>query len=149
MPIGSTWTDTGRINEWVKGADVADLNTSMTDAQADLYERLIRFICKATVDTWTDLTNTPDRVQYWTARMAAAIYLSKYQGYHLQPEIPDNPAANIYDSVLKELDEASYNGIIIIDQTGDIVPVNAITVTAPTRYAEYLPVSQGGDVEND
>lgn len=144
------WTTTDRVNEWVKGVDLvaepAALNQSLADGQGDLYDRLIQFIAKATVDTWTDTTDTPERVQYWTARISAAIYMSKYQGYHLQPEIPDNPAANVYDSVLEEIEEAAFGRVVIVDQAGDVVPVAAITVTAATDYIAYLPVSQGGEI---
>lgn len=145
------WTDAARAQEWVKGidlvADPAALNQSLSDAEDDLRERLINFIPKATVDTWTTTLNTPDKVQYWTARMTAAIYLSKYQGYHLCPEIPDNPAAVLYDAVVKEVDEAKYGAIVIIDQAGDRVPTTGISVSTPRwRFIEHLPESQGGEI---
>ena len=153
------WTTAARANDWVQGVDLAlvptALDASLTDAENDLYNRLIQFISKATVDTWTTTVNTPERVQYWCARMTAAIYLSKFQGYYLQPEIPDNPAAELYNDVLNELEEAKWNRIIIVDQVGDVVAVNGIGVTAPERsgyqdyrFTEWLPVSQGGDIQD-
>jgi len=147
------WTTAARAREWVAGLSLtlepAALNQSLSDAEDDLYSRLIQFICKTTVDTWTDTTNTPDLVQQWTARMTAAVYLAKYQGYHLRPEIPDNPAANLYADVLKEVESAKHSGTIIVDQTGAVVPVNGITVSHSTQWAFYLPISQGGEVDSD
>ena len=146
------WTTAARANEWVKGvdlgADPAALNESLSDAQLDLYGRLIQFIAKATVDTWTDTTDTPERIQYWTARLTAAIYLSKFQGYHLQPEIPDNPAAKFYADVLAEVKNAKYGTLLIVDVAGARVPVSGISVSTPRwRFIEYLPTHEGGEID--
>lgn len=143
------WTTAARAREWVMGVDLvvdpAALNPSLTDAEEDLYARLVGFIAQATVDAWTTTVNTPDLVQQWAARMTAAKYMSKYQGYHLQPEIPDNPAANLYDEILKEIDAVKSERNWIIDQAGNRVPVKGIGVSQHTMYVHELPVSQGGE----
>jgi hypothetical protein len=144
------WTDKDRVNEWVAGVDLVVVPTafdeSMVDAELDLRERLIAFIAKATVDAWTTLLNTPDKVQLWAARMSAAYYLAKYQGYHLRPEIPDNPAAVLYDAVLRDIDDAKRGAIVIVDQADNPVAVTGIEVSQHTMYVHQLPVSQGGEV---
>lgn len=143
------WTDANRANQWVRGVDLTldptAFDNSITDAEDDLRERLIAFIAKATVDTWTTTVNTPDKVQYWTARMAAAIYMAKYQGYHLRPEIPDNPAAVVYEAVLREIEDAARGAIQIIDQAGNVVPTAGIEVSHHQTYTHELPVEMGGE----
>ena len=118
-------------------------------AEADLYARLIAFIGKATVDTWTLVANTPDIVVGWCTEFAAAYYLSTFQSYHLQPEIPDNPAAVIYDRVLDGIKSAKFGGSVIVNVAGGVVGVAGIPIAQPEeRYIEELPIEQGGFEED-
>ena len=149
------WTTADRTREWVRGVDlVAEptaLNQAVGDAEVDLRGRLFIFIAKATIDTWTTTLNTPDQIQDWTARFAAAMYMSQARGFYLKPEIPDNPAAILYADVKDEIQEAKYPASrIILDRAGDPVQVAGMAVRTPAdRYVEDLPVSQGGFEDSD
>ena len=149
------WTTADRAREWVRGVDLVveptALNQALGDAEVDLRGRLLIFIAKATVDLWTDTTDTPDQVQDWTARFAAAMYMSQVRGYYLKPEIPDNPAAILYANVKDEIQEAKYPASrIILCRAGDPVQVAGMAVRTPAdRHVEDLPVSQGGFDDSD
>ena len=143
------WTDENLVNEYLRAVDLAArpgaFDTSITVAERDLRGRLICFIAQATVDAWTLVANTPDLVSSWATEFAAAYYLSEVQSYHLQPEIEDNPASVIYDRVLKQLEDAKYGTIIIIDQADNVVAVAGIDVSHHETYTHDLPVEMGGE----
>jgi hypothetical protein len=143
------WTTAALVNEYIRALDlVAEptaFDASIVVAERDLYARLIAFIGKATVDLWTLVANTPDMVVSWATEMAAAYYYSTFQGYHLQPEIPNNEAAVIYDRVLRGIESAKFRESVIVDVAGSVVGVAGIPIAEPEhRYLEELPLEQGG-----
>ena len=144
------WTTDVLVNEYIPSvslvAEPTAFDNSILVAYEDLRARLLVFIADATIATWTLPANTPPIVVSWATEMAAAYYYSTFQGYHLQPEIPNNPAAVIYDRVLKQIEKAKAGGVIILCVAGARVAVKGISVTAPIRYVEYLPTSQGGEI---
>jgi len=146
------WTTPALVNEYIPAIDlVAEptaFDNSIIVAEQDLRARLLVFIADATIATWTDPADTPELVVSWATEMAAAYYESTYEGYHLQPEIPDNPAAKVYDRVLKQIEAAKYGGVIILDVAGARVAVAGITVTAPIDYIKYLPTHEGGEIDD-
>lgn len=147
------WTDETLVNKYIPAIDLAlepgAFDTSMVVAEEDLHARLIVFIADATVAGWTLVANTPPLVVSWATEMAAAYFMSTFQSYHLQPLVPDNPAAWIYDRVLKQIKAAKSQSLIILCVAGARVPVAGITVSTPTYdYIGSLPISQGGDIED-
>ena len=147
------WTNAVLVKGYIPAIDLiaepTAFDNSIIKAEEDLHARLIAFIGDATVAAWTLVANTPPLVVSWATEMAAAYYYSTYQGYHLQPEIPDNPAAIIYDRVLKSIESAKRGGTIIRDIAGARVSVAGISVSTPRwRYIEYLPTSQGGEIDD-
>ena len=146
------WTDSGLVGSYLPSVDlVAEptaFDNSIIVAERDLYARLIVFIAKATVDTWTLVANTPELVVSWCTEMAVAYYLSVVNSFHLQPIIPDNPPAEVYARVLAGVKSAKYGGSIIIDAAGVRVSVAGISVSTPRwRYIEYLPTHEGGEID--
>ncbi len=146
------WTTAALVNEYLPAIDLiaepAAFDSSIVLAEEDLYARLIVFIADATVAGWTLVANTPALVVSWATEMAAAYFMSTFQSYHLQPEIPDNPAAWVYDRVLKQIKAAKSHGMIIRDVAGARVSVAGISVSTPRwRYIEYLPTHEGGEID--
>lgn len=146
------WTDETLVNSYVPSVDLAlepgAFDTSMAIAEEDLYARLIVFIADATVAGWTLVANTPPIVVGWATEMAAAYFMSTFQCYHLQPEIPDNPAAIVYDRVLKQIQAAKSGSLIILCVAGARVATAGISVSTPRwRYIEYLPTHEGGEID--
>jgi hypothetical protein len=146
------WTDAALVNEYLPAIDLiaepAAFDNSIVVAEEDLRARLIVFIADATVAGWTLVANTPPIVVSWATEMAAAYFKSTFQGFHLQPLIPDNPAAWVYDRVLKQIKAAKSQGLIILDVAGARVSVAGITVSTPRwRYITYLPTHEGGEID--
>jgi len=146
------WTTAALVNEYIPSvslvAEPTAFDNSILVAYEDLRARLLVFIADATIATWTLPANTPPIVVSWATEMAAAYYYSTFQGYHLQPEIPNNPAAVIYDRVLKQIEKAKAGGVIILCVAGARVAVAGISVSTPRwRYIEYLPTHEGGEID--
>ena len=146
------WTTKVLVGDYITSVDLiaepAAFDNSILVAYEDLRARLLVFIADATIATWTLVANTPPLVVSWATEMAAAYYMSTYQGYHLQPEIPDNPAAQTYDRVLKQIEKAKAGGMIILCVAGARVSVAGISVSTPRwRYIKYLPTHEGGEID--
>ncbi len=147
------WTQDTDVSPWVKGVNLAlpgmatAFVVAMATAEITLRARLVSFISATIVASWTTLANTPAQIQSWTARLSAAFYLHQYQAYQLTPEVPDNPAAILYDAVMKEAKEAELQQRDILDLTGTAVPVTGPTSNLSSLYRDVdeLPISAGGN----